>query len=321
MNSRFWRLLVRATLPIFIAYLLLVGLAWLLAILYQLPQQFCWDLIRFSLPVLLVWLGIIGLRNWQRVRRLQHHNVSVALHNPVEGQLLDQLQRAQTDSDRHVRALRLQQQEQLDNLDLFAHEIKNSLTSLKAAAENVPIVASTTVKEEVREANYYLDLLLNDERLTMASNDYEFSWVNLADLVNTIIQQNSALFIRRQLVPDLVSFDHCVLTDPKWLRFCINQLLSNAIKYSSPGGTITIAWHVHALIVSDQGMGISPADQQRIFENGFTGHNGHQTTQSTGMGLYLVKRITDKLNFTIRVHSKVGQGSSFSLIFPAGNTR
>ena len=217
--------------------------------------------------------------------------------------------------------MRLQQQQQLDNLDLFAHEIKNSLTSLKAAAENAPAVNSTNVKDEVRTANYYLDLLLNDERLTMASNDYEFSWVNLESLVNSIIQQNSALFIRHQLVPELVNLDHRVLTDPKWLRFCINQLLSNAIKYSSPGGTITISWHDHALIVSDQGIGIPPADQQRIFENGFTGHNGHQTTQSTGMGLYLVKRVANKLNFTIRVRSKVGQGSSFYLIFPANNTR
>lgn len=304
-----------------IAYLLMIGLTWLLVILYQLPQQFCWDLLRFSLPVLLVWLGASGIRSWQRIRHLQHRDAAVAPHNPVEGQLLDQLKRIQDDSDRHVRALRLQQQQQLDNLDLFTHEIKNALTSLEAAAENAPTVASTSVKDEVREANYYLDLLLNDERLTMASNDYEFSWVNLADLVNTVIQQNSALFIHRQLVPHLVNLDHDVLTDPKWLRFCINQLLSNAIKYSPAGSTITISWHDHALAISDQGIGISAADQQRIFENGFTGHNGHQTTQSTGMGLYLVKRVASKLNFTIRVRSKVGQGSRFYLIFPASNTR
>ena len=155
----------------------------------------------------------------------------------------------------------------------------------------------------------------------MASNDYEFSWVNLADLVNTVIQQNSALFIHRQLVPHLVNLYHDVLTDPKWLRFCINQLLSNAIKYSPAGSTITISWHDHALAISDQGIGISAAGQQRIFENGFTGHNGHQTTQSTGMGLYLVKRVASKLNFTIRIRSKVGQGSRFYLIFPASNTR
>jgi signal transduction histidine kinase len=321
MNNRFWRLLMRAILPIVIAYLLMIGLTWLLVILYQLPQQFCWDLLRFSLPMLLVWLGISGIRSWQRICHLRHHDAAVVPHNPVEDQLLDQLKRIQDDNDRHVRALRLQQQQQLDNLDLFTHEIKNALTSLEAAAENAPTVASISVKNEVREANYYLDLLLNDERLTMASNDYEFSWVNLAGLVNTVIQQNSALFIRRQLIPHLVNLDHDVLTDPKWLRFCINQLLSNAIKYSPAGSTITISWHDHALAISDQGIGISAADQQRIFENGFTGHNGHQTTQSTGMGLYLVQRVAAKLNFTIRVRSKVGQGSRFSLIFPDSNTR
>ncbi|MGN1279074.1 MAG: sensor histidine kinase [Limosilactobacillus sp.] len=321
MNRRFWRLLWRAVLPTVCTYLLMVGLTWLLAILYQLPRHFCWDLLRFSLPILLVWLAISALHNRQRVLHLQRRDAAVVPHDPVEGQLMDQLTQVRADTRRQVRTLRLQQQQQLDRLDLFAHEIKNALTSLQAAAENAPTVASTSVKDEVQEANYYLDLLLNDERLTMASSDYEFSWVNLQELVNSVIRQNSALFIRRQLIPELVNLDHRVLTDPKWLRFCINQLLSNAIKYSQPGGKITVSWDKRALIISDQGVGISFADQQRIFENGFTGHNGHQTTQSTGMGLYLVKRVAAKLNFTIRVRSRVGQGSSFYLIFPARNVR
>lgn len=321
MDNRFWRPFWRAVLPTVRTYLLMIGLAWLLAILYQLPRHFCWDLLRFSLPILLVWLVISGIHSRQRVLHLQHHDTTVAPHDPVEGQLMDQLTHVQDDNRRQIQTLHLQQQQQLDRLDLFAHEIKNALTSLQAAAENAPTVASTSVKDEVQEANYYLDLLLNDERLTMASSDYEFSWVNLQNLVNSVIQQNSALFIRRQLVPELISLDHRVLTDPKWLRFCINQLLSNAIKYSQPGGKITVSWDKRALIISDQGVGISVADQQRIFENGFTGHNGHQTTQSTGMGLYLVKRVAAELNFTIRVRSQVGQGSSFYLIFPASNVR
>lgn len=321
MNNHFTRLFLRATLPLVVAYLLMIGLAWLLAILYQLPRHYCWDLIRFSLPLLLVWLGGMGLRNRQRVRHLQHQDAVIQPHNPVEGQLLGQLNQVKTANDRQVRDLRLHQQHQLDNLDLFAHEIKNSLTSLQAAAENDPTVASATVQDGVRAANYYLDLLLNDERLAMANTDYEFSWVNLQDLVNTIIRQNSAVFILRQLVPKLVNLNHAVLTDPKWLRFCINQLLSNAIKYSHPGGQITITWHDHALIIRDEGVGITPTDQRRIFENGFTGHNGHQTTQSTGMGLYLVKKVADKLNFTVQIRSKVGVGTSCYLVFPAANTR
>lgn len=321
MNNRFPRLLLRAILPIVIAYLLLIGLAWLLAILYQLPRHFCWDLVRFSLPLLLVWLGVMGIRSWQRVRHLQHRDATVQAHTPVEGQLLIQLHQAQSENDRAVRRLRLRQQRQLDNLDLFTHEIKNSLTSLRTAAENGPRVDSASVRDGVRTANYYLDLLLNDERLAMASNDYEFTWVDLSSLVNAVIQQNSVLFIHRQLVPKLVNLDHAVLTDPKWLRFCINQLLSNAIKYSHPGGRITIVWHNHALAIKDEGRGISPADQRRIFENGFTGHNGHQTTQSTGMGLYLVKKVAAKLNFTVQVRSRVGVGTSCYLIFPTANVR
>ena len=321
MNNHFSHLFLRAVLPIIVAYLLMVGLSWLLAILYQIPHHYCWDLVRFSLPLLLAWLGIVGIRSWQRVRHLQRHDATVWPHNPVEDELLTQLITARTASDRHVRDLRLHQQRQLDRLDLFAHEIKNSLTSLQAAAENGPDVDSTSVQDGVRTANYYLDLLLNNERLAMSTTDYDFSWVNLQDLVNAIIRQNSAVFIRRQLVPQLVNLDRAVLTDPKWLRFCINQLLSNAIKYSHSGGSITIAWHDHALMIKDEGVGIPPADQRRIFENGFTGHNGHQTTQSTGMGLYLVKKVADKLNFTVRVRSRVGVGTSCYLIFPAANIR
>jgi signal transduction histidine kinase len=155
----------------------------------------------------------------------------------------------------------------------------------------------------------------------MGSNDFEFSWTSLDKLVNEVIKQNAALFIRRQLTPQLAGLGVTVLTDPKWLRFCLNQLLTNAIKYSSPGQQISFTFSRNTLTVTDQGCGITASDLPRVFENGFTGHNGHQTTKATGMGLYLVKKVADRLGYQIKLQSTVGQGTSVSLSFPPENIR
>lgn len=165
-------------------------------------------------------------------------------------------------------------------------------------------------------------MMLNDERLSLSNNDFDFEWVNLTKLANTIIQDNSVLFINRQLFPELTGLDQVrVLTDRKWLHFCIAQLLSNAIKYSPTGAAIHINWSANALRIADEGPGISSADLPQIYENGFSGHNGHQTTKSTGMGLYLVKQVTNRLNFSVQVTSQQGQGTVALLKFQPSNIR
>jgi signal transduction histidine kinase len=320
MNKRTFLILFgRAIVPVTLCYLLLVSLAGLLVILYNLPLLFFGDLLRFSLPVLGGWLIFTFYRTRQRYKKL-HAKAAISPSNPVEAALITLLTAEKDTAKSTIRDLHLKQQQQFDHLELFAHEIKNHLATLTAAAENQDQVASIDVKEAVRHANYYLDLLLSDERLAMEDNDFAFQWIDLAALVNDVLQQNSALFIHKQLIPQLHQLTGVrVLTDPKWLRFCIAQLLSNAIKYSQPNQTIDISWEINQLHIIDHGCGIPSTDLPRIYDNGFTGHNGHQTTLSTGMGLYLVKKIAQQLNYQLSVTSAVNKGTTATLTFTPAN--
>lgn len=284
-------------------------------------MSFFKDVIRFSLPLMIIWLLVDTYVAMIRVRRIQHSK-SITAHNPVEAQLLQVAHYRRRQFQHLVHQLHNQQQEQLNHDELYSHEIKNALASLQATAENQDTVPSSTIFTAVHQANYHLNLLLSDERLAMSNHDFSFEWIDLTQLITTILKDNSAVFIHHQLMPRLTALTGVrVLTDRKWLRFCINQLLTNAIKYSANGATITFKWSGNTLQIIDQGVGISSSDMPRILENGFSGHNGHQSTKSTGMGLYLVKKVTDQLNFNLSISSQLGQGTQASLHFPASNVR
>lgn len=323
MNKRYFKLFWRSILLPTIGYLFLLGLVGLLVILYNLPTVFWGDVIRFSLPFFIVWLTGSGAIKYYQLRHLNISQLDkFTPTNMTEGKLVELLQDEQAKNIDTIRQLQATQHEQLDHLELFTHEIKNYLTSLNAAAENSPTVASTEVKKNIHQANYYLNLLLNDERLAINNHDYDFQWIDIANLINNILQQNSAVFIHKQLIPELTGLDGIkVLTDRKWLHFCIEQLLSNAIKYSSPNSIINISWEMNSLRIADHGCGISMNDLPRIFDNGFTGKNGHRTTAATGMGLYLVKKVTEYLNFKVSISSVQSQGTTAILSFLPDNIR
>lgn len=322
MNKSFWKLWLRDQLPLLITYILLTSLVALLCYLYQLPMTIFTDLLRFSLPLLIVWLiaTVLIAKRRQALLARQLLRADFQPCSPVEEQLAAMLAQSQCSYRHALQTARQKQREQTDQRDLFAHEIKNHLTILRAQAEEQPQVPSKQVRAAVQQANYYLDLLLSGERLAMTNHDFHFQWLTLTKLAATIVQENAALFISKQLVPDInIPANLRLLTDQKWLHFCINQLLTNAIKYAEPGSVIKLVWQTDRLTICDTGLPISSTDQPRIFESGFTGQNGHQTTKSTGMGLYFVKQVTDQLNFSVRVFSPNDHSTVAELIFPPDN--
>ena len=112
--------------------------------------------------------------------------------------------------------------------------------------------------------------------------------------------------------------DAVVTTDRRWLGFILEQLLSNAVKYTKTGG-ITIGWREDALFIEDTGIGIRKEDLPRIFEKGYTGYNGRIDTRASGIGLYLVRRTANALAIRVAVESEVGRGTRVTLRFPKGN--
>lgn len=299
-----------------IFYFLLIGLLSLLQYLYRLPAALSVDFIRFSFPLLLIWLIYSAIQNYRRQQRI-NHQAAFTPTSPVEQALYQQLMANQQHYRHLIQELRQRQHQQLDQLDLFSHEIKNSLASLQAQTESQPYAASSQMRQNIRQVDYYLNLLLNGERLTMDKTDLSLQWVDVATLVDQLIRENAPLFISKQLRPQIDSLNVQILTDRKWLHFCLNQLLSNAIKYAIPGTNILIGWQDTSLQVTDTGPTIPASDLPRIFDNGFTGQNGHQTTKSTGMGLYFVQQVAQQLNFRVQVYSPTANCTIAQLTFPA----
>lgn len=315
MNKSFLFRWLRAQTGLVIFYLILVGLLALLQYLYRQPLTLLIDFTRFSFPLLVGWLAYSAIHDWHRQQHINHHKPFTPT-TPVEQALDQQLFDQRQQHHQLVQQLRQRQHDQLDHLDLFSHEIKNVLAGLQAQAESQPSIASDQVRQSIRQADYYLNLLLNGERLTMDKTDLSLQWVDVASLVDQLIRENAPLFIKKQLRPQVDPFRAQILTDPKWLHFCLNQLLSNAIKYATPGTPIQIRWQNTALQITDTGPAIPASDLPRIYDDGFTGQNGHQTTKSTGMGLYFVRQVAQQLNFQVRVYSPAKGRTTAQLIFP-----
>lgn len=217
------------------------------------------------------------------------------------------------------------QQDQKDFIDSWVHEIKVPLASVKLLNE--------TIEDEIQERQFYqlendlqkiesyVDQVLYYSRLDTFSRDYLIQETSLKSIVLPLIRQNANYFIQRNLHYSIEGDDYEILTDQKWLGFILNQVISNAIKYTPDNGAITIRLSQNErgnwLEIKDTGIGIPLADQRRIFDKGFTGQTGrNQTHHSTGLGLYLAKNLAEKLGHHIYVESTEGQGTTISLLFP-----
>ncbi|MSE07808.1 sensor histidine kinase [Lactobacillus salivarius] len=202
-----------------------------------------------------------------------------------------------------------------DYLKVWSHEIKTPLAALSLLSQTKEQIPANEVRHQVDIASYQLNLLLNYERMADFNHDLEFRQVDLLELIQDVIQKNMNFFINKNISFQIDVEPVKVITDAKWLAFIIEQLLINAAKYSSINKIIKINYLEGQLEIIDQGIGISASDLPRIFEPGFTGKNGRKYGAATGMGLYIVKRMSHKLNLSLEVSSVLQQGTTVKLKF------
>ena len=172
---------------------------------------------------------------------------------------------------------------------------------------------SRELLEELQKIEQYVEMVLTFLRLDSESTDYLIKEYDLDCIVKQAVKKFSGEFIDRKLSLDYQPIKVNVITDEKWLSFVIEQILSNALKYTPEGGISVVLESPATLVISDTGIGIAPEDLPRIFEKGFTGYNGRADKKSTGIGLYLVKRTVDLLGTPVFVTSTPGKGSRFSI--------
>lgn len=213
------------------------------------------------------------------------------------------------------------EQETSDFYTLWVHQIKTPIQALRLLFQTSPENISD-MKSELFKIERYVDIVLGYLRMEHMNNDLNFKHYSLETLVKQAVKKYSPLFIQSRLSLSLENLDSLVLTDEKWMVFVIEQLLSNALKYTSKGSI-----HIYSssaikqdmiqtvLVLKDTGIGIASEDLPRIFERGFTGYNGRMDKKASGLGLYLCKSVLQKLGHEISITSQTNEGTSVTIHF------
>ena len=201
----------------------------------------------------------------------------------------------------------------IDYYTVWAHQIKTPIASMRLHLQNEDSALSRKLSADLHRIEQYVEMVLTFLRLNSESTDYLIKEYDLDRIVKQAVKKFSTEFIGRKLSLVYEPLYTTVITDEKWLSFVIEQVLSNALKYT-PAGSITITLESEKILrIRDTGIGIAPEDLPRIFENGYTGYNGRTDKKASGIGLYLCKRVCSNLGHTISARSIVGVGTTIDI--------
>ena len=207
----------------------------------------------------------------------------------------------------------------LDYYTLWVHQIKTPIAASRLlVAEVSDREVKQQLEQEIFKIDSYTNLVLQYLRLESFHDDLVFEKVQVDDLVKEVVRKYALFFIQKGLTVNLHDLDKIIVTDKKWLLVVIEQILSNSLKYTKKGG-LEIYMEGQELCIKDTGIGIKNSDVLRVFERGFSGYNGRLTQQSSGLGLYLSKKISEELGHQIRIESEVGKGTTVRIQFAQVN--
>ena len=299
--------------------LLLLGIAAVFAAvfsLYDLPVEAVGyaALLCLILGAVLFALGFWRFRSRHReLRRLLDQAEEPVLPlPPAEGLLEEDYQALLTAVAAHRTRLLAWERDKLEDMTdyytLWAHQIKTPIAAAGLLLQGDP-PPRQPLEAELIKIGQYVDMVLGYLRLDSDSTDYVFQDTDLDALLRQAVRKFARLFILKRIALDFRETGRTVLTDGKWLSFVVEQLLSNALKYTPAEGTVRIYGDGETLVIADTGIGIREEDLPRIFEKGFTGYNGRTGQKSTGIGLYLCRRVTEKLGHDLTIVSRPGQGT------------
>ncbi|MBM6803784.1 sensor histidine kinase [Mediterraneibacter glycyrrhizinilyticus] len=219
-----------------------------------------------------------------------------------------------------IAEMQKQSRDYRDFLDTWVHEIKTPITSARLIIENEKNPTTLKIEDELRKIDNFVELVLYYARSSDVEKDFKVENTTLKALVSTALKTYSKPIIQAGGRIHMEGMDIPVCADSKSCSFIIGQVISNAIKYRQEEFCLEFRSQVQknriALLIHDNGIGISKADLSRVFDKGFTGENGRRFSKSTGIGLYLCKMLCDRMNIAISISSEKGQGTTVALYFP-----
>ncbi|OMP66054.1 sensor histidine kinase [Domibacillus epiphyticus] len=267
------------------------------------------------LNLFLIWRFIVETSFYRSLTSMQKHEVGdwneavPEAHFGSEEITRETILCASRSLQMQISHLKAEQAEHLDYVTSWVHEVKTPLTAMKLILDDKQ--GMEDVIDQWMKIYALVDQQLHVARLPDLQHDFILKKVSLQSMVVPEIQDLAKWCIEKNLEIDLVNTDKVVTTDPKWCRFLIRQVLSNAVKYSPVDGKIHITGENESdgrilLRIIDEGNGINPADLPKVFEKGFTGDAGRKSNAATGLGLYLADAVAERLGHLIHIESKRG---------------
>lgn len=257
-------------------------------------------------------------RAYKKHRRLQEIKIlSASLMEPFPAivsqddedyqQIIDQLREEQKQMENRMN---LRYADMVDYFTVWAHQIKTPIASMRLTLQNEDSELSRKLSEDLFRIEQYVEMVLCYLRLDSEYTDYVIREQDLDTIVKQAVRKFSSQFIRKRMRLKYEPANVKVITDEKWLQFVVEQVLSNALKYTPAGGTVVIDMEPpQTLCIRDSGIGIAPEDLPRIFEKGYTGYNGRNDKKASGLGLYLCRRICKNLGHGITANSSLDSGT------------
>lgn len=227
----------------------------------------------------------------------------------IENELLEIIERLKNGGMRLNDSMNMKYSDMVDYYTMWVHQIKTPIASMHLILQKEDSEDSRRLRAELFRVEQYVQMVLCFLRLDSDFTDYVIKEYRVDDIIRPAVRRLAPQFIMKKLSLEYEQTDEVALTNEKWLSFVVEQVLSNAVKYTS-AGSISIKCDGDRLVISDTGIGIAAEDLPRIFDKGYTGFNGRADRKASGIGLYLCRRICDNLGHSIKVESVPGHGTT-----------
>lgn len=252
-------------------------------------------------------------RHKQLIEAKKVINISVAaLEMPkdqIEEDYQELLRIVHDDKIKAVNDLESRKKDLAEYYTMWVHQIKTPIAAMRLLLQTEDTPKNAELAGELFRVEQYVEMALHYTRLDSDTTDFIIQKCSLDSIIREAIRKYAKVFIRKKISLDYQPIEIQALTDEKWLEFVIEQILSNAVKYTQRGTVSIYMEDERTIVIEDTGIGIRPEDLPRVCEKGYTGYNGHTDKRSTGIGLYLCKRILKKLSHSIEIDSELGKGT------------
>ncbi|WP_252247457.1 sensor histidine kinase [Clostridium sp. ZBS4] len=244
--------------------------------------------------------------------------------NFIEGKILyNILKETNRDMNEEIKKYKNAQIDYREYIETWVHEIKTPIASSMLVIDNNLNETTNKIKYQIKRVEEFVEQVLYYSKIGEVSKDYIVKEFKIKTVINKVIKNNSRDFITKKISLEMNDLEQNIYSDEKWIYFILNQIIGNSLKYSKDNDSKIKIYslknnHNVTLVVEDNGVGINNQDIDKVFEKGFTGENGRIYGRSTGMGLYICKKLSEKLGISISINSLKGQGTKVNIIFPIG---